>query len=79
MSEPEFIINKSENEDHIRARLRNDKKKTLLLFLLSFIVSNKEYTSALKLLAPVLKKISTKPPTPAEFKAVSKLVPQYKV
>ena len=73
MAEPEV---KSENEEYIR--LQNDKKKKQLLFLLSFMISNKGYASTLKLLAPVLKKIPKKFPTPEEFKAVCKLVPQYK-
>ncbi|CAB4445973.1 unnamed protein product [Rhizophagus irregularis] len=64
-------INNSENEEFIR----DNEKKTRLLFLLSFVISNKEYASTLKLLAPVLKKSIAKLPTPAEFKAVSNLKP----
>ena len=75
MAEPEV---KSENEEYFHTHLQNDKKKTQLLFLLFFIISNRRYASTLKLLAPVLKKIPTKLPTSEEFKAVSKLVPQYK-
>ncbi len=48
----------------------NEEKKSRLLFLLSFVISNKEYKS----LAPVLKKVLVKCPTPAEFKAESKLI-----
>lgn len=68
-------INNSENGEFIR----DNEKKTRLLFLLSFVISNKGYASTLKLLAPVLKKSLAKLPTPAEFKAVSKLVKNLKV
>lgn len=68
-------INNSENEEFI---IQDNEKKTRLLFLLSFVISNEKYASTLKLLAPVLKKSHTKLPTPAEFNSVSKLVKNLK-
>jgi hypothetical protein len=64
-------INNSESEEFI---IQDNEKKTRLLFFLSFVISNEKYASSLKLLAPGLKKFLAKFPTPAEFKAASKLV-----
>ncbi|CAG8590009.1 14959_t:CDS:2 [Funneliformis mosseae] len=53
----------------------SDKKKAQLLFLLTFVLSNKGYASTHNLLAPVLGKVHAKFPTPVEFKAVSNCKP----